>query len=90
MAKEVYLVDYSIRVGFTIPVLATSEEEAREASDKFLDTGKYVPDVQEEITHSSWYDDVLVSDGWTVEDAHKKYGTVFDADEIFAEEEDGE
>ena len=83
--KEVYLVDYSIRVGFTIPVLATSEEEAREAADKCLDTGKYVPNVQDQIVQSKWYDDVLVSDGWTVEDARKEYGTVFDADEILEE-----
>jgi hypothetical protein len=85
MEKKVYLVDYSIRVDFTIPVLATSEEAAQEAADKCLDTGKYVPNVQDQIVQSSWYDDVLVSDGWTVEDAREEYGTVFDADEILNE-----
>lgn len=85
MEKKVYLVDYSIRVGFTIPVLATSEEEAQEAAYKCLDTGKYVPNVQGQIVQSSWYGDVEISDGWAVEDVHKKYETVFDADEVLNE-----
>lgn len=85
MSKRVFLVDYSIRVGFTIPVLATSEEEATEAADKCLDTGKYVPNVQDQIVQSKWYDDVEASTGWTAEDAAKEYGTVFDADEILEE-----
>ena len=85
MQKEVYLVDYSIRVSFTIPVLATSEEEATEAADKCLDTGKYVPNVQDQIVQSKWYDDVEASTGWTAEDAAKEYGTVFDVDEVLEE-----
>ena len=85
VSKKVFLVDYVMRVGFTIPVLAENENEAQDAADKLIDTGRVIP--SQEVAYmlnSSWhYDEPCeISDGYRAEDIAEEYGRLYDASEV--------
>lgn len=91
MAKEVYLVDYDAHVEFTIPVMAEDKDEAVEIANKALDTGAYVPDVQDQLTDSrEYYGTMEASWGWSLEDALETFGRVYDGDKIIESEHEEE
>lgn len=85
MSKRVFLVDYAMRVGFTIPVLAETEDEAQDAADRLIDTGRVIPsqEVAYMLNMSRHYDEpCVISEGYSLEDVAEEYGRLYDATDV--------
>lgn len=87
MSQKVFLVDYAKRVGFTIPVLAETEDEAQDAADKLIADGVFIPsrEVAYMLDYLWCYDEPSEISVDNLEDVAEEYGMIYRASDILKE-----
>lgn len=90
MSERVYLVDYATRVGFTIPVLAETEDEAQDAADKLIVDGVFIPsrEVAYMLDNLWCYDEPSEISLDNLEDVAEEYETIYRAADILKKDEE--